>query len=91
VLGQLGDLAGAPLLVKNLTRLLEDSDPYAREAAVRTLGQIGAPAATPDVIAALTKAAQEGEINIHEAAIDSLSKLRDLRPLNSLQQAVGSS
>jgi HEAT repeat protein len=85
MLGQLGDLAGAPLLVKNLVRLIEDSDPYAREAAVRTLGQIGAPAATPEVIAALTKAAQEGDINIHEAATDSLSRLRELRPLTSLQ------
>jgi HEAT repeat protein len=89
VLGQLGELAGAPMLVKNLTRLLEDSDAYAREAAARALGQIGGPAATPEVLAALYKAAQEGDINIHEAATDSLTRLRDMRPL-SLQKIVAS-
>jgi HEAT repeat protein len=89
LLGQLGELAGAPILIKNLTRLLEDSDSYTREGAARALGQIGAPAATPEVIAALTKAAQEGDLNIHEAASDSLTRLRDLRPL-SIQQIAAS-
>jgi hypothetical protein len=41
------------------------------------------------VIAALTKAVQEGDINIHEAASDSLTRLRDLRPL-SIQQIAAS-
>ena len=79
VLGQLGEMAGAPMLVKNLLRLLKDDDPYAREAAARALGRIGLPAATPDVIASLTKAAQDGDITVHEAATDSISQLRELR------------
>jgi HEAT repeat protein len=86
VLGELGEMAGAPLLVKNLTRLLEDPDAYAREAAARALGRIGAAAATPEVLAALTKATQDGEINVHEAATDSISHLRELRPAAPLQQ-----
>jgi HEAT repeat protein len=86
-MGELGEMAGAPILIKHLTRLLDDVDPYVREAAARALGRIGASAATADVIAALTKAMQDGEITVHEAASDSLSRLRETRPAPPLQIA----
>jgi HEAT repeat protein len=78
-------LAGVPSMINKLVDLMNDPDPYTREAAARALGRIGIAAATPNVINALTQAMQDGDSNVHEAAVDSITRLRKLRsnmPIN---------